>query len=245
MKNTIRNLVLVSSLTALAASAPAQVLHAAGGAAGAVAAPVIPPPSPPPPANIAAHGAASSAVGAQMPVLPPVDAHASGAARSHATAGVPDAPAGTPNLSARTHASAEGEANGVAFGNRTAGGATVGLNTPATTDEIRGAAFTGRDQVRTDVEARLNASSKAVKGLQARAEAAGEKSRKAFAKALVEVRQREKDLRASLKASAKADGESSWGKVQSDLARDYGAYAQAVARAEVAAGSNAGDEPKS
>jgi hypothetical protein len=64
-------------------------------------------------------------------------------------------------------------------------------------------------------------------------------ARNAFAKALVEVRKQEKELRASLRAAVKASGAAAWGETQSALAHGYGAYAEAVAHAEAAAQSSA------
>ena len=51
---------------------------------------------------------------------------------------------------------------------------------------------------------------------------------------MAEVRQREQVVRANLREAAHASSQN-WGKVQSELAQSYSAYAQAVAEAEVAA----------
>jgi len=248
MKNTIRSIVLVSSLSALASFATAQVLNSAASAAGAVRAPAITPPPPPPPppapaaaANIAAQGAAASATAVKRPLLTPVSANAAGAAQGSAAA----SSAGIPNINAQTRASAQGQASGVAFSHGTANQASVSLDASGTEKTIRGAAFAMRESVNAEVQARLEASATAVAELRARADAAGEKSRAAFAKALTEVRQRERELRANLKASVQATKESSWGEVQSALAQSYGAYAQAVVQAEAAVQSEATTAPKS
>jgi hypothetical protein len=58
------------------------------------------------------------------------------------------------------------------------------------------------------------------------------------------VRKSEKQVRADLRAATKAAGESTWGSVQSELAKSYGDYAKAVAEAEVAAQSSVQTEPK-
>lgn len=261
MKNTLRNVVLVSGFSALAAFASAQALQGAANAAGNVRAPVLPPPPPvtatantaaqnataaaasvrapvlPPSAaataSVATQGAAAASV--RTPVTPPVSPNASGVAQAHVAAGVP---AGTPNINAQTHASAQGQAAGAAFANALSNEATVSLDATSTVQSIRAATFAERRRVNTDVQTRLDASAEHIANLQARAEASGEKSRAAFAKALVEVRQREQELRATLKDSVKTTKESSWGEIQSALAQNYGAYAQAVIQAEAAVQSD-------
>ncbi len=239
MKNTIRNIVLVSGLFTLTSFASAQAVRGAAGAAGSVRAPVLPPPSAAS-ANLAARSATAASV--RAPVTPPVSPNASSVAQTRVAAGMP---AGTPNINAQTHASAQGQAAGAAFANTASNQASVALDATDTVKTIREAAFAQRERVNADIQARLDASATLVADLQARAEASGEKSRAALAKALVEVRQHEKELRASLRDSTKATKESSWGEIQSALAQNYGAYAQAVIQAEAAVQDDATAAPKS
>lgn len=234
MKNNITtNVMIVSVLTALASVASGQAVNAAGAARA-----VVPPPAPVfrPMMNV-------SAAAARTPVLPPVAA----AAQSHGQAGIgaPASPGLNPNATA--HASVEGQANGLAVAAVASDRTGTTLRMDDTVKAIHEATFATRDGVTADVQARLDASAKLVAELRLRAEAAGDKSRAAFAKALVEVRKQEKELRASLRAATKAEGESTWGEVQSELAKSYGAYAEAVAHAEVAAQTPAepAETPKS
>lgn len=254
MKNKITtNILVVSAMTALASVATAQAVRA-----GAVAQSVLPPPAatpavpatpaiPPAPAvpatpaipptptvsaGTAAGASSGSAASVRTPVVP---SGATSAIRGQGHANV-DASSSGVNANATTHASSEGKANGLAV----AAVATDETRTTVRMDEtvkaIHDASFAARDRVNGEVEARVEASTKLVGRLQDRAEAAGEKSRAAFARALAEVRQREQEVRANLRAAAKATGDN-WGKIQSELAQSYGAYAKAVAEAELAAGT--------
>ena len=254
MKKFIHAAVFVSSLGALAPLAPAQAANAAAQAAHATAhvpVPVVPPPA----ASAVAAGVAANAAAASTA------AHAG----SNASAAVPKAPLVPPAASpASTHAAAQsavagsipasanagggGAASSTAAGHPVGAGASahaatngttqtgsIALNPGQTMLTIRDTTFASRNTLATEIGARVDASNRAVAILEARADAAADHSRSALAKALVEVRAREKDLRTSLRATVKETDESSWGSVQSGLAKTYGDYAKAVADAEAAA----------
>lgn len=233
MKNQITaHALILTGLTVLASVATAQPANAAAAARAAV--PVIPPAP-----AISASAASSAAAAARAPVLPPT------ASTTAATAGVNAGTRVSPGLNtqATTHASAQGQANGLAVAAVASDNTRATLRMDETVKTIHAAAFAEREKLTAEVQARLDASAELVTELRTRAEAGGERSRAAFAKALVEVRRSEKQVRADLKAATKAAGESTWGSVQSELAKSYGAYAHAVAEAEVAAQGTAGVTP--
>ena len=167
----------------------------------------------------------------------PAAAHS--AASAHAAAG--SSPVTGANVNATTHASATGQARGLSTATTVGQNASVTLNAASTVSEIHGAAFATRKELAANIEARLDASQKNVGTLRAKADAGGDRSRREFGRALNEIREREKALRTSLKTTTK----STWGEVQSTLAKDYNAYAAAVASAEAAAqGSASTEAPK-
>ncbi|WP_091059322.1 hypothetical protein [Opitutus sp. GAS368] len=180
------------------------------------------------------HGPAiTPAVGANTPA---VGASAGGSMSAHASPEATEAKGSDGlNANATTHASAEGQANGLAVAAVASDRTRDTVRMDETVEAIHAAKFTDRDQVTTDIKARLDESDKLVADLRLRAAAAGDKSQAAFAKALVEVREQEKQVRISLKAATKAKDAATWGSVQSDLAKSYGAYAHALAEAAVAA----------
>ena len=142
------------------------------------------------------------------------------------------------NASANRDASAEGKANGLALGTESSDRTSASLRTDETVRAIEDAGFTTREKVTAEMKTRIEESEKVMADLRARADAAGDKAHAAFAKALAEVRKQERKLRADLRA-AKGTSEATWGSVQSELAKSYGAYAHAVAEAEVAAQGSA------
>lgn len=229
MKNKITaHALIIAGLTALASVASAQPAHAAAAARAAVP-PVLPPPAVS--AGATAGSAASAAAAARAPVLPPTASTAAVAASVNAGAKA------SPGLNSQAglHASAQGQANGLAVAAVASDNTRAMLRMDETVKTIHAAAFAEREKMTAEVQARLDASAGLVAEMRTRAEATGEKSRAAFAKALVEVRKTEKQVRADLKAATKAAGEATWGSVQSELAKSYGDYAKAVAEAEVAA----------
>ena len=249
MTKSIHAVIFTSSLVISGSLASGQAVNGAvnaaanAGAAHAHSLPALPPPPPPPAAqaSAAAQGAAhmGGTVAAAVPNAPRVPP-ASSQAVTHAStnsavsAGIPSS--SVPNVNAKAggsaNASATGQTRGLAIGQTVSQEATVALDTAAMVRTIREAAFAARDTVTAEVGAKLDASTKAVARLQVHVQETGKKSREEFTKALVEVRAHEKALRTSLKATTKAAGESTWGEVQSALAKEYGAYAEAVAKAE-------------
>jgi hypothetical protein len=228
MNRKIRSTALfVSTFTVIAFGAPGGVLSGAANAGSTINVPARPALPPAAAVNGSANAAASS------------NAVARPAAASTVQAGsaVPTPVIRGLNANATTHASAEGQANGPAVAevasNKDQDPATVSM--AETVKSIREADFSQRESVTADVQARLDASTRLVGELQAKAETTGERVRRAFGTALTDVRKQEKQLRASLKAGAKATNGSAWGEAQSALARDYEAYAHAVAQAEAAA----------
>lgn len=234
MKNQITaHALILTGLSLLASVATAQPANAAAAARAAV--PAIPP-APAFSASAASHAAAA----ARAPVLPPTASTTAAAASVNAGAKV------SPGLNSQAsmHASAQGQANGLAVAAVASDNTRAMLRMDETVKTIHATAFAEREKMTAEVQARLDASATLVTELRTRAEAGGEKSRAAFAKALVEVRKSEKQVRADLRAATKAAGESTWGSVQSELAKSYGDYAKAVAEAEVAAQSSVQTEPK-
>lgn len=238
MKNKTK--VSLLSVTTLAAFVTLASAQSAASTANRVNVPVVP--HAPPPA--ASAGMAASAAGmARAPVVPANSAAASGRAPvappSSTAAGMRAHNAASPstgvNVNATNHASAEGRANGLAVAAVASDRTSTTHNMADTVKAIHEASFAARGEVTAEVQSRLDASDKLVAKLHDQADASGDKSRAAFAKALVEVRKQEKEVRASLRAATKAADETTWGKVQSELAANYGTYAKAVADAEVSA----------
>jgi hypothetical protein len=248
-KITTRSKLLVTALAAvLTSGASAQSLTGATNAAvqGATSIATPPPPAPPPPppppavsAGAVASGAAQGAAGAVVrpPLAPPsaAQAQSSGTANSavsgSTTTGV--------NANATTNASATGQARGLTVATEASRQVSVTANPAETVARIQQSTFANRDLVMAELQGRLDTSAQVITALEIKADRTGDQSRAAFAKALVEVRAREKDMRTSLRDAAKATKESSWGEIQSALAKDYGAYAKAMAEAEAAAGASA------
>ncbi|HEY8994363.1 MAG TPA: hypothetical protein VIM71_06870 [Lacunisphaera sp.] len=252
MNTTIRSTIIISAaLAGLASVASAQgVTGAVNSATHGAATIMTPPPAPPPPATppppavslpppatvsagAASQGAANAVV--RTPIAPPATASSAAAANSAVGGSVTTGL----NANANTHASAAGQAHGLSVASEASRQASVTVNTADTVALIKQSAFAARDNVTAEVQARADASAKIVADLEVKAEQGGEKSRAALAKSLVEVRAREKALRASLREAAKTTKESTWGEVQSELAKNYGDYAKAVAEAEVAADATA------
>ena len=93
--------------------------------------------------------------------------------------------------------------------------------------------FSQRKELLDTVDLRLQSSRDSLKQIQADAKASRADARADFKKALVEVKARDSDLNAALKASRKAD-EAAWGSRRSDLAKANQNYAEAMARLEAA-----------
>lgn len=249
MNTTTRCLLVVASAAALAATGSAQLVHSATNAATSVR-PVVPPMPPPPTATVnasaAAQNAANAAANVRAPVLPPT-ASATAATATTSAVGASVSTANRPAVVGSANASAAGQLHGAAGLDVAAThGINATVNTAATTTQIEQATFESRKQLSADIEAKIEASEKALADLKTRADAAGDHARDDLARAMRDVRAKEKELRASLRSSVKSAKESTWGEVQSQLAKDYSAYAQAVIAAGATVDGNASAaEPKS
>lgn len=166
-------------------------------------------------ANAAVRGAAS------RPTLPP-------AAAMRASAAVEASPAlrAQPDLSAQ--AGARGSAMAQERGLRVAALASGG----ATADEIRTAAHANRDAVLTKVDSQIEVGGRITADLNRQARHLEGDAKVAFKAAMKDVKAAEKAVRRSLRAARKAEGEEAQAAAQAQLAADYTAYTEAVARAE-------------
>ncbi|HTL67730.1 MAG TPA: hypothetical protein VL200_08730 [Lacunisphaera sp.] len=230
-QSTLRTIpCLLALVTAAYAGPVAGVTGAAAGHAALPppALPHVPSTPPPPPPSVSASAAAQGAAAA---------AGAAGAA-SHAGQVAVHPDADGVNANATMHASAAGEANGLSVATVVSGGAAADLDVPQVVRTIHEASFTARDTVAGEVQTRIDAGERHLADLEARADKNGSKARSDFATARREARAKQKAVRADLKAATKADGEVNWGSVQSDLAKDYRAYADAVVKAEAAANTS-------
>lgn len=224
---------------------PPPSVNASAAAQGAMSAATAVRPAPSATSTMA--GANSAVGGSAAGVNATGPAYSSSAATSsagHAAAATGVTPAVNASASgvdasASTHAATVGEVKGVAFGQDSTQHAGVSVNRDGAVARLHQATFTERASVIADAQSRVDASSAALTRLEARASQAGDRSRAEFAKLLVEARAREKEVRSSLREATLAAKEETWGKVQSELARDYGAYAEIVARAEATAGAGA------
>lgn len=238
MKRKHTNRILVISVFAALATLGSAQLRGAASAAGRASAPAMPtmrPPSPPPAAINTSSSAASSAA-MRAPGVP-ANTNAAANANTHAS------PSTGLNANATSHASATGQVKGLTVASVASNQTSATVGTAETVQAIKDAAFAMRDTVSAGVQARLDASDREVTELRAKADASGDKARNDFAKSMIALRAQEKELRANLKASVKADGEAAWGKAQAALAHDYAAYAQALAEAHAAAEGSAKTDP--
>jgi hypothetical protein len=242
------SVLLVSAAIALGSVASAQVVPPASPIQPS---PVQPPTNPNPavpsmplqpmaqPANISAGTAAGASSGVAGSVNSPVSRPDVGASTETNASG--DIRAGTSVSPKRIDAGStnqvtiDNRVNGLGAGAVVTGETSASLQADETVRAIQSTRFATRDQVTATVEQRLSATSGLLTELRGRADAAGDASKASFGRAAAEVRQREQNLRNSLKAAGKATSETSWGAAQSQLAQDYSAYARAVAEAEVAA----------
>lgn len=265
---TQKFLIVVSSFAAAASVALAQPRNAAASAAGAVRVPAVRAATV---ANAAANATTRSPV--TLPAAINAAPRAAGAANTTARAATAATPAASlapalrtaaasttsaatsrgnaradgtrgVKVEATTHASATGQTRGRAVAQLASGQTAVTTNLAETVRAIHEASFETRSTLTADLETRLDATTRQLVELRAKADQGGEHSRAEFAKALVEVRRQEKEVRASLRAAMQVSDEKTWGEVQSALAKEYGAFAKAVADAEVAAQPGA-EPPKS
>lgn len=193
-------------------------------------------------ASAAAHSAATTAATVRAPVVPPSQAATATAGSVGASVSASHRPA----VVGSANASATGQLHGAAGLNVAAThGINATINTAETTAAIQQTTFGTRNQLSAELQAQIDASAKALLDAKARADAAGDQTRAEFARAMREVRAAEKEFRSALKTAVKTTKESTWGSVQSELAKDYSAYATAVLAAEAAANgqASAGETP--
>lgn len=112
--------------------------------------------------------------------------------------------------------------------------ASAMLDAGTTIDSVHTADFEARVQAVAAVKAKLGASERAVAALGAMADSLQGDSKAAFRVAIVDMKDRQKRLEASLSSAEKASADD-WTLARAQLAADYGAYAEAVAQAEFAA----------
>lgn len=233
MNTSTRYLLVAASAAALAVTASAQLLSGAANSATAVR-PALPTPPPPPPisatAATAAQNAATTAATVRAPIAPTVNATAATTSQAGASVSV----ARDVNLTAQADGATQAAIHSVALDHHASHQASLTLSPADTIESIRQAAHATRTTLAAEIQAKVDASSDALAQLKARADEAGARTRSEFGRALRVVRSKEKELRASLKDAVKAKTETAWGEVQSALARDYSAYAEAVASAEAA-----------
>ena len=240
----IRYLLVAASVATFAVSTSAQLLSGATNSATSVR-PALPTPPPPPAvtATSAAQSAATSAATVRAPIAPAVNTSVATGAQNSVNASV----ARDIQVNAATQGSSAVQVQDLALTHGAAHEAALHLSAADTVQSIRNASIETRKELAAEIQARLDASSQALNQLKARADRAGERTRAEFGRAMKQVRSAEKELRSSLKATVKATKESTWGAVQSELAKDYSAYAEAVAAAEaaVSGGIAVSEAPKS
>ena len=175
--------------------------------------------------SFGAGGAAHAGFSGALPTTGSAAVHASPPA-------MPASPAVGVNANATTHASAQGQADGLAVSSQVSGGAARNLDVDSVVHSIHHTSFEARDSVTTDVAGRVDASEREMADLSARAQGESAETRASFAKAEAEVRAKAKLVRADLKAATVAQDTSAWGRAEASLAENYRAYGLAVADAE-------------
>jgi hypothetical protein len=111
---------------------------------------------------------------------------------------------------------------------------SVVLDAGPVASQVRGAALETRQKVMAEMDARIEASARAMVALQKSSEQLKGTAQADFKAAVKEAGARESQLKKSLKAAGKAKADT-WGKARSDVAADYEAYAAAVTHAEAVA----------
>lgn len=127
-------------------------------------------------------------------------------------------------------------ANG-SVGSMTSGGISATLNSADTVAAINGSTRETRDNVMTQVNARLEASSKAMDDLRRSGRQLQGDARNRFDAAADNVRARERDVRNSLNETRRASA-STYASAQAKLASDYQRYTDAVSQAEASASAS-------
>lgn len=101
---------------------------------------------------------------------------------------------------------------------------------------IRTMSFASRDQMLTDIEARVKSSEKAIASLHNTTSQMGTAGRQQFTTAADDVKAKAKALRKSIKDARKAT-DAQWDAARAQVASDYEAYAAAVAQIDAATGA--------
>jgi hypothetical protein len=114
--------------------------------------------------------------------------------------------------------------------------ATTALNSGPSSLAIHAASRTEREQLATDIDERVAASSKAMAAMKTQSKSLNGDARAEFKSAAKDVDAREKELHASLKAARDASDET-WVDRRASVAASYEAYTQSVGRAEAIAAS--------
>jgi hypothetical protein len=118
-------------------------------------------------------------------------------------------------------------------------GASGSLDSAATVRGIRETALWDRDRAVEILDTRVDASRRALDRLQDSADRLGADARRRFDAAIADSRAAENALRRNLRGAGAATVDT-WDYTRDEIAKDYDAYAAAVARAEIAAGAHAG-----
>ena len=168
-------------------------------------------------ANAAVRGAAA------RPALPPA-----AAVRASTTMQASPAVRAQPGLNAQ--ATSRASVNAQQRGLKVAALASSG----ATTEEIRTAAHANREVVLERVDSQIEVGGRITADLNRQARHLDGEAKADFKAAMKEVKTAEKAVRRSLRTARKAKGEAQ-ADAQAQLATDYAAYTEAVARAEAAA----------
>jgi hypothetical protein len=187
---------------------------------------------------------AASAAGAQLRTASAEVAvreqtlRASAKAASTATAGSWESARAELSADYSAYAAAAARARVIAVSGAAGANASTKLSAGATIDSLHAVRFEAREQAAESVKARLAASGEAVATLRERGASLGGQSKADFRVAAADMKAGDKRLKASIQAAEKSDAKG-WTVARARLAADYGSYAEAVARAELAASASA------
>ena len=141
------------------------------------------------------------------------------------------------NGSANNGVTGYGQMQNGSVASTTSGGISATLNSADTVTAINGSTRETRDNVMTQVNARLEASSKALDDLRRSGRQLQGEAKTRFDAAYDNVRARERDVRNSLNETRRASA-STYSAAQAKLASDYQRYSDAVAQAEASASAS-------
>jgi hypothetical protein len=221
--------ILATVVTALVLSAPSVFAQARGVASAAAntAASV---------ANAAAAAGAMGAAHANATNAGAVGAANAAGAASHAAGAVNAAAAATTHLpnggaSANYGVAARAEAPGVGIAAEKSVAASAALDLTASLHTIHETTFEARQQLLSNMHARVEASADTMKDISAQAREMRGAARTEFKAALSDMQDAKKALEESMEAAEKAEA-SGWSEARADLEKRYDGYVRAVARAE-------------